>query len=135
MENHNYSRQSFWLNSIYAGFARHAQMSVPAFLLAVIILSSCSTTSENVMIPENAMVIQEQGSFAVGGSVITNPGTFDAIERTSEGQTFHGDHASIFYQIPDKTRKLPLVSGTASDSFPKPGKPHPTVGKAFKTYF
>lgn len=55
------------------------------------------------------MVIHDQGSFAVGGSVITNPGTFDPIKMTPEGQTFHGDHAYVFYQIPEKARKLPLV--------------------------
>jgi len=57
----------------------------------------------------NPLVIQEQGSFAVGGTVIGNPGFFDPIKRTSEGQTLHGDHASVFYQIPAKVRKLPLV--------------------------
>lgn len=43
------------------------------------------------------IVIESQGSFVVGGSVITNPGTFDPITRTPEGQTFHGDHAYITY--------------------------------------
>lgn len=46
------------------------------------------------------IAIQDQGSFAVGWTVITNPGTFDPIKRTPEGQTFHGDHAYVFYQIP-----------------------------------
>jgi hypothetical protein len=43
------------------------------------------------------IVIQEQGSFAVGGSIVTNAGTFDPIKRTPEGQTFHGDHAYVFF--------------------------------------
>ncbi len=55
------------------------------------------------------LLIQEQGNFAVGGTVITNPGTYDPIKRGPEGQTFHGDHAYISYQIPVKARKLPLV--------------------------
>jgi pimeloyl-ACP methyl ester carboxylesterase len=63
------------------------------------------------------LVIKEQGSFAVGGTVITAPGTFDPIKhgafnptnQSSEGQTLHGDHAYVFYQIPEKARKLPLV--------------------------
>jgi len=63
------------------------------------------------------MVIQEQGSFAVGGTVISEPGTFDPIKQgaynpngvSPEGQTLHGDHAYVFYQIPDKARKFPLV--------------------------
>jgi hypothetical protein len=53
--------------------------------------------------------IQEQGSFAVGGKVITSPGTYDAVKRGPEGQTLHGDHAYVFYQIPVNARKLPLV--------------------------
>lgn len=61
--------------------------------------------------------IREQGSFAAGGAVITNPGTFDPIKhgafnpanQSSEGQTLHGDHAYVFYQIPENARKLPLV--------------------------
>lgn len=55
------------------------------------------------------LLIQEQGSFAVGGTVISSPGTFDPIKSTPEGQTLHGDHAYVFYQIPVNARKFPLV--------------------------
>jgi hypothetical protein len=48
-----------------------------------------------------ALMIKEQGSFAVGGTVIRSPG--------AEGQTLHGDHARVFYQVPVDARKLPLV--------------------------
>lgn len=58
---------------------------------------------------KSPLVIQEQGSFAVGGSVINNPGTFDPLEMTPEGQTYPGDHAYVFYQIPESARELPLV--------------------------
>ncbi|MEZ2415543.1 alpha/beta fold hydrolase [Muriicola sp. E247] len=70
-----------------------------ALLIIPVILSS----------QNKPMIIQDQGSFAVGGSVIENPGTFDAIKRTPEGQTYHGDHAYVFYQIPVDPRKYPLV--------------------------
>ena len=53
--------------------------------------------------------IEKQGSFAVGGTIITNPGAFDPVKMTPEGQTFHGDHAYVFYQIPPAARPLPLV--------------------------
>jgi hypothetical protein len=36
------------------------------------------------------LVIQDQGSFAVGGTVITNPGKFEPYKPTAEGQTLHG---------------------------------------------
>jgi hypothetical protein len=55
------------------------------------------------------LVIAEQGSFAVGGTVVTAPGSFDALRPTPAGQTLHGDHAAVFYQKPVDARPLPLV--------------------------
>lgn len=63
------------------------------------------------------LIIQKQGSFAVGGSVVTAPGTFDPLKhgafnpsaQETAGQTLHGDHAYVFYQIPVGARPLPLV--------------------------
>ena len=79
--------------------------------------------------------IQEQGSFAVGGSVISNPGTFDAIKRTPEGQTFHGDHAYVFYQIPVKARKLPLVFWHGIGQFSKTWETTPDGREGFQNIF
>lgn len=63
------------------------------------------------------LVIQDQGSFAVGGTVVTAPGTFDPIrhgaynpvDQSVAGQTLHGDHAYVLYQVPANPRRLPLV--------------------------
>jgi pimeloyl-ACP methyl ester carboxylesterase len=55
------------------------------------------------------LTIQDQGSFAVGGKVVTTPGTYDNNNPTSEGQTFHGDHLYAFYQIPEDPKPLPVV--------------------------
>lgn len=49
---------------------------------------------------QKPIVLMEQGSFAVGGTMITQPGTFNPNEPTAEGQTYRGDHAYVFYQIP-----------------------------------
>ena len=58
----------------------------------------------------NYLTIKEQGSFAVGGTVATEPGSFDVKNAlNSQGQTFHGDHLYAFYQVPLKARKMPLV--------------------------
>ncbi len=57
---------------------------------------------------QKPIMIQEQGSFAVGGTIVSNPGTFDYLKQTPDGQTLHGDHAYVFYQIPVKARKYPL---------------------------
>jgi hypothetical protein len=83
--------------------------------LVSISLSACAVTQRSGKL--KSMVIQEQGSFAVGGTVISAPGTFDPIKQgaynpngvSPEGQTLHGDHAYVFYQIPENARKLPLV--------------------------
>ncbi|HKI04119.1 MAG TPA: alpha/beta fold hydrolase [Thermoanaerobaculia bacterium] len=84
-------------------------------ITAAIITSACATASGNEK--PAPLMIQEQGSFAAGGTVITAPGTFDPIKQgaynpagpDSAGQTLHGDHAYVFYQIPVNARKLPLV--------------------------
>jgi hypothetical protein len=55
------------------------------------------------------LTIADQGSFAVGGTVIETPGTYNNDAPTAEGQSFHGDHVYAFYQIPPDARPLPLV--------------------------
>lgn len=65
------------------------------------------------------LIIQEQGSFAVGGTVIASPGTFDPYKLNTEGQTLHGDHARVVYQIPVNARKLPLVFWHGAGQFSK----------------
>jgi hypothetical protein len=81
------------------------------------------------------IVIQQQGSFAVGGSVITNPGTFNPITRTPEGQTFHGDHAYVFYQIPAKAKKLPLVFWHGIGQFSKTWETTPDGREGYQNIF
>jgi hypothetical protein len=84
-------------------------------ITVAMLMTACALTKGSNS--NKALVIQEQGSFAVGGTVVTNPGTFDPIahgafnptNQPSEGQTLHGDHAYVFYQIPQQARKLPLV--------------------------
>lgn len=55
------------------------------------------------------LVIQSQGSFAVGGVVKTTPGIYDNDRPTAAGQSFHGDHLYAFYQVPMGPRPLPIV--------------------------
>jgi pimeloyl-ACP methyl ester carboxylesterase len=76
--------------------------------LVTLLLVVIPTSAQNAE-KQKPILIEKQGSFAVGGTVITNPGTFDPNNPTPAGQTFHGDHAYVFYQIPVKTRKYPLV--------------------------
>ena len=126
----NYSHKYFALNCVCKSHSKHSCLRrFLLFLLSGLILSSCSTIQENVII------IQKQGSFAVGGSVIANPGTFDAIGRTPEGQTFHGDHAYIFYQVPKETRNLPLVFWHGIGQFSKTWETTPDGREGFQNIF
>jgi hypothetical protein len=72
-------------------------------LAAVALVASAGAQVAKKGSPEPLM-IQEQGSFAVGGSVVKNPGAFNPKQPTPEGQTLHGDHAYVFYQIPVNQR-------------------------------
>ncbi len=94
----------------------HRKLFLAVSLIAAGFLTAASAQEAKKSKPEPLM-IQEQGSFAVGGSVTTAPGTFDPIRQGAynpagtdpAGQTLHGDHAYVFYQVPVNARKLPLV--------------------------
>lgn len=94
---------------------------------------SCSSTK--VSKSPGPILIQDQGSFSVGGSMITNPGIFDARKRTPDGQTYHGDHAYVFYQIPAMARKLPLVFWHGIGQFSKTWETTPDGREGFQNIF
>ncbi len=81
------------------------------------------------------MMIKEQGSFLVGGTVIANPGTFDPYNPTPAGQTFRGDHAYVFYQIPDNARAFPLVMWHGFGQFSKTWETTPDGREGFQNIF
>lgn len=61
---------------------------------------------------QKPLVLKEQGAFSAGGNVVKSEGTFDAIKPWFEkqgGQTRHGDHADVFYQIPVKPKHNSMV--------------------------
>lgn len=78
--------------------------------LRTIVLVLATSVSLNAQNKQKPLSIAEQGSFAIGGTTLTEPGTFDVNDALKpQGQTFHGDHAYVFYQLPVKARKYPLV--------------------------
>ena len=81
------------------------------------------------------LILKEQGSFAVGGKVITNLGTFDPYHPTPAGQTFHGDHAYVFYQIPAQDRKFPLVFLHGAGQFSRTWETTPDGREGFQNIF
>jgi hypothetical protein len=100
---------------------------------ADIVTSACAIAGGNDK-PE-PLIIQEQGSFAVGGTVITAPGTYDARKQAPDGQTFHGDHAYVFYQIPVAARKFPLVLWHGFGQFSKTWETTPDGREGFQNIF
>lgn len=80
-------------------------------------------------------MLADQGSFTVGGKIITYPGNFDYIKRTPEGQTYHGDHAYVFYQIPVKAKKLPMVFWHGIGQFSKTWETTPDGREGFQNIF
>jgi hypothetical protein len=103
-------------------------------LIATGVLASASAGAAGGDKPA-PLVIQEQGSFAVGGTVITNPGTFDSAKPTPEGQTFRGDHAYAFFQIPAQPRKLPLVLWHGAGQFSKTWETTPDGREGYQNIF
>ena len=81
---------------------KHRKSFIALWLITACLFTSAGAQETNKSKPEPLM-IQEQGSFAVGGSVTTAPGTFDPIKQGAynlsgtdpAGQTLHGDHAYV----------------------------------------
>lgn len=55
------------------------------------------------------IMLAEQGMFMAGGRMVQADGTFDVKCDSKDGQTIRGDHAYVFYQIPVKRKRFPLV--------------------------
>ena len=103
------------------------------FILLLVLLNACTTVKKNV--GKSPLLIQDQGSFAVGGSVIENSGTFNPFNPTPEGQTLHGDHAYIFYQTPVNAHTYPLVMWHGIGQFSKTWETTPDGREGFQNIF
>jgi hypothetical protein len=113
-------------------FVKHEK---PAFGFYLLVTTVAVTAFLNGFAQKNPIIIRDQGSFAVGGTVITNPGTFDPVKRTPEGQTFHGDHAYVFYQVPVRPRKYPLIFWHGVGQFSKTWETTPDGREGFQNIF
>jgi pimeloyl-ACP methyl ester carboxylesterase len=83
----------------------------------------------------SALVIQEQGSFAVGGTVLSTPGTYNNNSPSAEGQTFHGDHLYAFYQVPQNSKALPIVMLHGAYQSARSWETTPDGREGFQTIF
>jgi hypothetical protein len=84
------------------------------------------------------LVIQKQGSFLVGGTMFTAPGTFDPFrfpDPLPDGQTFRGDHAYVQYQVPPDAREFPLVLWHGGGQFSKTWETTPDGREGYQNIF
>lgn len=130
MRNGHDIRETLPFNTAFTGCIK-SSMKAKA-LLWLLLIASISVYGAPKKKP---LMIREQGSFAVGGTVITNPGTFNPYKQTPEGQTFHGVHAYVFYQVPAKARKYPLVMWHGIGHFSKTWKTTPYGREGFQNIF
>lgn len=74
--------------------------------LAALAVAACAGFAS----AQEPLAIQSQGSFAVGGTMVTAPGTFDPQKPLEPaGQTYRGDHLYARYQAPVNARRYPIV--------------------------
>jgi pimeloyl-ACP methyl ester carboxylesterase len=104
---------------------------------AWVFFAAGNATSQRPSPAPSPIEIVEQGSFMVGGTVVTNPGTFDPRDPnpTPTGQTVHGDHAYVRYQIPVNRRRLPVVMWHGGAQFSKSWETTPDGREGFQTIF
>ena len=81
------------------------------------------------------IVIETQGSFAVGGTVLRTPGIYDNKKPTVAGQSFHGDHLYAFYQVPQKAKALPIVMLHGAFQSARSWETTPAGREGFQTFF
>lgn len=104
-----------------------------AVLVVPFLINACTASKKATSI--KPILLKEQGSFAAGGTVIRNAGTYNPYKPSPEGQTFHGDHAYVFYQIPEKHRKLPLIMWHGIGQFSKTWETTPDGREGFQNIF
>lgn len=110
-------------------------------ILAASLLAGCRTDVESE--EADYIKVQEQGSFAIGGTVIAAPGEFDPIthgafnpgNQSPAGQTLHGDHAFVVYQKPVDANRLPLVFWHGFGQSMKTWQSTPDGREGFQTIF
>lgn len=83
---------------------------IALLVIAIAMATSVNAQNKKAKGNQSPLVIETQGSFAAGGTVLTAPGNFELADALEPGgQTLHGDHAYVFYQVPPKAHKHSLV--------------------------
>lgn len=95
--------------------------------LATLVIAGGSAGAQSARTTERfkPITIADQGSFMVGGTVV----------RSADGNTFHGDHAYVQYQVPAGARDLPLVMWHGGGQFSKTWETTPDGREGYQTIF
>lgn len=104
-------------------------------LIMTTLLGACTTPPGSPSGAAAPLVIQSQGSFAVGGSVKRTPGTYDNDKPTAAGQSLHGDHLYAFHQVPQNPRARPIVMLHGAFQSARSWETTPDGREGFQTLF
>lgn len=105
-------------------------------VLAALSPACGQSASHHAQAGDSLLTIREQGSFLIGDTVKTQPGTYDTRHPLrADGQTLHGDHAYVSYQIPADARRIPLVFLHGAGQSAKTWESTPDGREGFATLF
>lgn len=94
---------------LMSALTRRWPACLAALMVCVAPLGATAATAKPAVVNQ-PLAIQSQGSFAVGGTMSTAPGTFNPLKPLEPaGQTYRGDHVYAFYQVPVNARRYPIV--------------------------
>ncbi len=112
----------------------HLRRSAHSVLLAFGFTAMTVATS---VLAQKPLVIEEQGSFFVGGAKIEGPEKFDSTEEVgvTNNQTFWIDQLYAQYQIPTSARDLPLVLVHGSGQTGKSWESTPDGREGYQSVF
>lgn len=109
---------------------------ITLLLITIAMATSVNAQNKKPKGKQSPLVIETQGSFAVGGTMLNTPGNFEVVNALKpDGQTLHGDHAYVFYQVPPKAHKFPLVFLHGAGQSKKTWETTPDGREGFQTIF
>jgi len=112
----------------------HAKAIIAVMLLATGLQPGGAAMAQDTA-KQPPIVLEKQGSFAVGGTVLKTPGTYDNNKPTAAGQSFHGDHLYAFYQVPPNSKVLPIVMLHGAFQSARSWETTPDGREGFQTLF
>jgi len=105
-------------------------------VLALISITSGAQTAQDNKLDSQPLEILEQGSFSAGGSCKMEPGKFmPDMPVEPAGQSYRGDHAYAFYQVPPRAMQHPIIMVHGHGQFSKTWETTPDGREGFQNLF